>query len=160
MMLYMTKKPQKKDEKILELEGKISELTFGWQRCLADFQNFKRKVEEERSNTKDEANFNLLYELLPILDNFQLAAKHIPKEIEANNWAIGIRQIEKQFETILFDLGLTKIETLGQEFNPSLHEAIETVRSGQHKGVIVEEIMAGYQFKNKVIRPAKVKVSN
>lgn len=155
----MTKKQEKKDEKYLELENKVGELTLGWQRCLADFQNFKKKTEEDRQNLVKNANFDLIFELLPVLDNFQLAAKHIPKEIENNNWVLGVKQIEKQFESILSNLGLVKIQTLGQQFDPNIHEAIEMIKSDKQKGEIVEEILSGYQYKASILRPAKVKVA-
>ncbi|MCX6810767.1 MAG: nucleotide exchange factor GrpE, partial [Candidatus Berkelbacteria bacterium] len=75
------------------------------------------------------------------------------------NWAIGIKQIEKQFENILFENGLERIESVGQEFNPELHEAIEEIESDKPSGIIVEEILSGYKFAGSVLRPAKVKVA-
>lgn len=142
-----------------ESEQKIGELTIGWQRCQADFTNYRRQVEEDRKKLIKMANGDLMLDILPVLDNFQLAAKHTPKELENNNWAQGVKQIEKQLETILESEGLTRIETIGTEFNPHLHEAIEHVPSDQPEGTITEEISAGYKFDEEIIRPAKVKVS-
>jgi len=142
-----------------ESEQKIGELTIGWQRCQADFTNYRRQVEEDRKKLLKMANGDLMLDILPVLDNFQLAAKHIPAELENNNWAQGVKQIEKQLETILESEGLTRIETIGAEFNPHIHEAIEHVSSDQPEGIITEEISAGYKFDEEIIRPAKVKVS-
>lgn len=144
---------------IMGLKNKIAELTAGWQRTQADFINFKKQSSEARSRLIKSANEDLIYELLPILDNFQLAAKHVPAELESDNWVIGIKQIEKQFESTLKNEGVEKIESLGLEFDPAIHEAIEQVKSDQPEGIIVEEVMAGYKFNGDIIRPAKVKVS-
>ena len=143
-----------------ELHQKIGDLTLGWQRCQADFTNFRRQVEEDRKKLIKMANADLMMEIIPVLDNFQLAAKHVPAELEGNNWAQGVKQIEKQLEDILASEGLTRIETIGQEFNPHLHEAIEHVKSDQPENAIIEELTSGYEFDGRVLRPAKVKVSS
>lgn len=150
----------KKDKKIEELEQKIGELTAGWQRTQADFQNFRRQTETDRQKLIRSASANVIEQLFPVLDNFQLAAKHIPAELENNNWAIGIKQIEKQLESVLAEEGLQKIESLGREFDPALHEAIEHISSDKPEGEVVEEILAGYKLDDTVLRPAKVKVSS
>jgi len=147
------------DQKIVELEQQIGELTLGWQRTQADFQNFRRQSEEDRKKLLKTANANLLLEILPVLDNFQLAAKHVPAEIDSNNWVVGIKQIERQLETILSGEGLNRIETVGSQFDPNLHEAIEHIPSELPAGTITEEVSAGYAFDGMVLRPAKVKVS-
>lgn len=144
---------------ISELQQKLDEITSGWQRTQADFINFKKQVAEERVKFCKTANANLLYEILPILDNFQLAAKHIPGELQNNNWVAGVKQIEKQLENTLFSIGLEKIECKEQRFNPVFHEAIEQVESELPEGEIVEETQSGYLFDGEVIRPAKVKIS-
>ena len=149
----------KTDPKLEELESKISELTSGWQRTQADFINYKKQAAEEKSKYCRTANANLIYELLPVLDNFVLAAKHIPENLKDDNWAQGIKQIEKQFEDILMSVGLEKIESLGQDFNPEFHEAIEEIESDEPEGKIVEETLAGYKFGGEVLRPARVRVS-
>jgi len=143
----------------LELEQKIGELTLGWQRCQADFTNYRKQVEADRSRLVKLANEDLMLQILPVLDNFQLAAKHVPAELEGNNWAQGIKQIEKQLESILENEGLKKIETIGTQFDPNKHEAIDHVVSDQPENEIVEEIMSGYAFGEEILRPAKVKVS-
>ena len=150
-------KNQKK--KIKELEAKIVELTTGWQRTQADFLNFKKQTAEERVRLIKSAGADVVDQLLPVLDHFQLAAKHLPKNLENDNWALGIKQIEKQFENILAENGLERINAVGREFNPELHEAVEEVASNKPAGTIVEEALSGYKFAGAVIRPAKVKVA-
>ena len=155
------KKPHDKniDMKIPELEQKIAELTDGWQRTQADFVNFKKQTADDRTHLIQIANADLIAELLPVLDNFQLAARHLPQELADNNWAQGVQQIEKQFETILSDFGLEKINSVGEVFDPNYHDAVEEVESEQNQGAITEEISAGYLYHNTVLRPAKVKVA-
>ena len=146
-------------ENISELEQKIADLTLGWQRTQADFQNFRRQVELDRQKLLKTASAQVLEDILPVLDNFQLAAKHAPTELENNNWVIGIKQIEKQLEGILANEGLTRIQTVGQQFNPEFHEAIEHLASDKPEDEIIEEVSAGYTYEGLVLRPAKVKVS-
>ena len=147
-----------KPNEIELLEERVKEMTVGWQRCQADFINYKRQVEEDKKRLIKMANSDLLLDILPVLDNFQLAARHIPAEIENNNWAIGIKQIEKQLENILESAGLQRIEGKGK-FNPNFHEAIDCINCDLPEGEIVEELQSGYQFDNAVLRPAKVRVS-
>ena len=149
----------KNDKQAEELQQKIGELTAGWQRSQADFANFKRQAELDRAKTIKFANLDLIMSLLPVLDNFQLAAKHVPDNLANDNWAVGVKQIEKQLEAVLTEEGLQKIESLGQQFDHNLHEAVEHISSEKPEGEIVEEISAGYRYNDSVVRPAKVKVS-
>lgn len=155
----MSKKQVKNISKITELEEKVAELTNGWQRTQADFMNFKKQASEDRAKIVESACSGFAYDLLPVLDHFQLAAKHLPKELESDDWAIGIKHIEKQFETILSENGLERIETVGEEFDPSKHEAIEEIESEENEGTVTEEVLAGYLLNGDILRPAKVKVS-
>lgn len=155
----MVKKQDKTESKILELEEKITELTAGWQRTQADFLNYKKQCAEDRANIIVSASSEIIYDLLPVLDHFQLAAKHLPDDLKDNDWAIGIQHIEKQLETILTENGLERIPSLDVEFDPNIHEAVEEVESENPDGIVVEEILSGYKYNGKVIRPAKVKVA-
>jgi len=149
-----------KEDNILALEQKIGELTASLQRIQADFMNFKRQADADRQRLIKMANENLILDILPVLDNFQLAAKHIPKELENDNWTAGIKQIEKQLESVLQNEGLERIATIGTHFDPQYHEAVEHIKSDEPENTVVEEISAGYKLNEKVIRPSKVKVSN
>ena len=150
---------KKTDPKIKELESRILELEDGWKRTQADFVNFKRKAEEDRTYLIKNASTGIISDLLPVLDNFSLAAKHIPENIAEDNWVSGVKVIEKQFESILKDNGLEKIESVGQPFDHNLHEALESVASDEPEGIVTEEISPGYTLNSEMIRPAKVKVS-
>lgn len=154
-------KTQKKkiDPKIIELEKKVSELTAGWQRTQADFINFKKQTANDRVKLINDANSDLVLEILPVLDNFQLASQHVPNNVKNDNWTKGIIQIEKQLELLLKNSGLERIESIGLELDPELHEAVEEVESDKKGGTIVEEILAGYTLNDNLIRATKVKVA-
>jgi len=150
---------KKENPQIAELEQKIGELTTGWQRTQADLVNFRRQADLDRQKLIKMANADLMLEILPVLDNFQLAAKHTPENLQNDNWVQGIKQIEKQLESILQSAGLIRIETVGTQFDHNTHEAVDHIASDLPADEIVEELQAGYTFDGNVIRPAKVKVS-
>lgn len=154
------KETKKADNKIRELEAKIQELTAGWQRTQADFDNFRKRTEEEKQHFIHFANVNLITDLLPVLDNFQRSTEHIPNDIQNNNWVQGMKLVEKQLEDILTQSGLKKIAVkIGDQFNPQLHEAISCEKSAKMaENQILEIVLNGYTLSNKVIRPVKVKV--
>lgn len=129
------------------------------QKIQADFENYKKRVQQEREEFAGFANTGLLLQILPIIDNFRLATKHLPEDLKNNNWAQGVLHIEKQLEQVVADEGITKIESTGKMFDSYLHEAVEEVESAEKEGIIIEEILKGYKLKDKVIRHAKVKVS-
>ena len=145
--------------KIKKLEEQVAELTAGWQRTQADFINYKKQVSEDKVQSIKSANSDLIYDLLPVLDNFKLAATHAPADLENNNWARGIKQIERQLEIILENEGLTKIPSLGEHFNPEFHEAIEEIESDKEDGSVIAEVLPGYKYNGQILRPAKVKVA-
>jgi len=147
---------QKKTTKLTAGEKELQNLL---KRVQADFENYKKRAHREKEEFVRYANSDLILQLLPILDNFQLAIKHLPKELEGNSWVEGIRHIETQFEQILKSEGVTKIPTYNEKYDPYLHEAVEEVISKKPRGEITEEVLTGYKLKDKVIRHSKVKVS-
>lgn len=148
----MTKKEGKKKLTYIELEHYAK-------RLQADFENYKRRTQEEKAEFSRYANTDLILQILPVLDNFRLAVRHLTKELEENNWVTGIRHIETQLEQVLQSEGVDTIPTIGEKFDPHLHEAVEEVESEKPPGEITEEVQRGYRLQNKIIRHAKVKVS-
>jgi molecular chaperone GrpE len=147
-------------KELIESQKKAEEYLQSWQRAQADYLNLKRRIEEERGEFTARANQDLILQILPVLDNFRRAFKHIPKEYKDSEWVEGIKHLEKQLENILRNEGLEAIPTVGQKFNPLLHEAlILEEKKGMEKGKILEELEGGYKLANKVIKPAKVKVA-
>ena len=131
----------------------------GWQREKADFLNYKKQEFERLKGTLDIAKESLFEELIPVLDNFTLAEKSIPEEEKEKNGTKGLLLIKKQLEKSLKDLGLEEIETIGKQFDPKIHEAIEEIE-GAEPGIIVEEAQKGYTFQGKIIRIARVKIGS
>ncbi|MFH0857000.1 MAG: nucleotide exchange factor GrpE [bacterium] len=105
-------------------EKKMAEYLDGWKRAKADYMNLKKEAEQRYKDLIKFANAGLILELLPVLDNFKLAVMHIPESEKNADWVIGIMHIKKQFEDILKNLGIEEIKTVGEKFNPELHEAV------------------------------------
>ncbi len=156
-------KPQQDEQevKIIALEDKVKELTSGWQRTQADFENYRKRVEGLKAEWIKSANTDLILKLLPLLDNFRRANAHLPENLQEDNWALGVGQIEKQFETILSQEGIQRIETKsGDSFDHNIHEAITAQESDEFKtDQIIQVLEDGYMFGNKVLRPVKVVVA-
>lgn len=149
-----------KDKKDKDLLTELEEMKQLVQRTQADFVNYRRRNEEDKMAFVRFATSNLVEQLLPVMDNFALAAKHIPAELTTNSWAQGMQAIEKQFEQILLINGLERVETEGKIFDPHLHEAVgELHKKGAKPGTVISEEMPGYKLGGKLIRPAKVIVN-
>ncbi|MDD3678758.1 MAG: nucleotide exchange factor GrpE [Patescibacteria group bacterium] len=148
----------KKEKNNPKNNQKINDLLALCQRVQADFENYKKRAQKEREEFSKYSNIDLILQILPVIDNFKLATKHLPKELEENNWAKGVLQIEKQLEQVLTSEGLEEISS-DDDFNPHEHDAVEEVASEKPPGKIIETITKGYKINGKIIRPAKVKVS-
>jgi molecular chaperone GrpE len=140
-------------------KDELSEMKGALLRVQADFDNYRKRTQKEKEEFGQFLNTDLIARIIPTLDNFKLALKHLPKELEGNEWVKGIWHIERHLEQTLQEEGVTEIISEGMPFDPELHEAIEEVTSGTPPGTITEEILKGYKLNNKVIRHAKVKVS-
>jgi len=152
---------------VAELENKLEEqrrlADENYQRFLraqADFENFRRRARQEKEEFTKYASAKLIEQLLPVVDNFEraLAASKDNKDYDA--LIKGVDMIYRQLEQALAAEGLAPIESVGKPFNPEFHQAIMQVESEEHEeGIVVEELMKGYMLKEKVLRPAMVKVS-
>jgi molecular chaperone GrpE len=142
-----------------EYQQRIGELTEALQRLQAEFENYKKRQAQESAEAMSRAKEMVLSELLPALDNFDLAASHLPAELEGNSWAQGMQYVGQQLTQKLDDMGVKKIVPMAEEFDHNLHEAIEHVASDKPEGIITDVITPGYQIGERVVRPARVKVS-
>jgi molecular chaperone GrpE len=129
-----------------------------WQRAQADFINFKRYTEQEKSDTCKFANANLLLNILPVIDDFQRALGAIPHSESKHKWVEGLKLIERKFQDTLQKQGVETIKSVGEEFDPKFMEAI-TCGKGK-KDIVLMELEKGYKLYDKVIRPAKVIVGS
>lgn len=143
---------------IKELEQKVSELTEALQRERADALNIRRRADEERAQLGNTFKAMVIEQLLPALDNLGLALKHAPEDLTDHDYVKGVQSVAKQFDKALEDLGIERIKTVGEHFDPHLHEAVHLEDGkGKHE-VVTEELQAGYKIADTVIRPATVKI--
>jgi molecular chaperone GrpE len=139
-----------------ELKAELAQMTETAKRTMADMQNLKRRQEEERKIIVSMANINLVRSLLPILDNVDRAIEHVPEGID--EWFKGLEISLTQIHKLLEEQGLTPMITLGENFNPDLHEAV--AQGPGEKNKIISELEKGYSIGDRVIRHAKVQVGD
>lgn len=141
----------KKEDEIAELNNKLI-------RLQADFMNYRKRAEKEKENSISYGIEAIVLELLPIVDNFQRALEsELDKE---NSFYQGVKMIEQQLINLLNKNNVVEIESVGREFNPNYHHAVFMEESEEfHSGVVIEILQKGYSLKDKVIRPAMVKVA-
>ncbi|MBI5754010.1 nucleotide exchange factor GrpE [Candidatus Peregrinibacteria bacterium] len=135
-------------------ESELTKMTELAKRTMADFQNFKRRQDEERRTIITMANADLIRNLIPIIDNLDRAKQHVPAGAE--EWFKGIEMCTSQLHKTLNESGVKPIESVGQPFNPDLHEAL--AEGPGEKNIVTEELEKGYMLGERVIRHAKVKV--
>lgn len=168
----LSKKQFEEQKKTMEkLQAQANEYLSGWQRSKADFENYKKQQEEWAKKFKIFACEDMIVELIPILDLFELALKHIPEEKNNKIWKEGLAQTKKQLETVLENRGVIKIEVKpGDIFNPYFHEAVEnhhhknkfenhenaSSENQKNKPIVETVIQSGYIMDNKVLRPTKI----
>lgn len=148
-----TKKP-----KIDDLQEQIANLTDALLRERADATNIRRRHEEQITSLRNSVKSGVIEELLPIIDNFERAIKHVPDDLVDNDYIKGVNSIVKQFEKTLADIGVTKIPTIGHHFDPHLHEAVSMEEGKGDNEIISEEIQSGFLLGDRVIRHAMVRV--
>lgn len=129
----------------------------GWQHAQADFENFKRRKENENQELVEFAREVTVAKLLPTLDSLSQAILHMPEGVE-EKWKQGLLGTLQQLDKVLAELGVKKIEALGKPFDPNFHEAVQEV-PGDEDGIVMQEFMVGYELNGKVIRPSQVSIS-
>jgi molecular chaperone GrpE len=141
----------------LAREKERAEANLGsWQRAAADFQNYKRRVEQEREEMARLSNAALIFNLLPLIDDLQRALDSVDARLAGMTWLEGVRLIERKFQALLEMNSVTEIEADGQTFDPNVHEAV-TFGPGEENKVIAV-VQKGYRLGNRVLRPAMVVV--
>lgn len=139
-----------------EEKAKAESYLANWQRAQADFINFKRRVEQERSETIEFANSTLVLNLLPVVDDLERALDNVSEKLAGLTWVDGIVLIYRKLKAILEGHGLTEIKAVGEPFDPNLHEAV--LYGEGEEGKVIEELQKGYKLRDRVLRPALVKV--
>lgn len=147
-----------KESKTSKLEQQIAELTEALQRERADATNIRRRHDEELKNLQSYVKAKVVKDLLPVIDNFERALKHVPSDLVENEYVKGVQGVVKQFEKTLQDIGVQRIQTVGQPFDPIFHEAVSMEEGEGTKEVVSEELQSGYEVDGTVIRHAMVRV--
>ena len=143
--------------KLAEAEAKVAENLDGWQRAVAEFQNYKKRVERDRDADQATMKGDLVRKILPILDDLERALQTRPAE---DAWFSGIELIERKLRSILEVEGVTRMEAVGAVFDPNFHEAIsQEPVDGAESGRVIAVVQNGYMLGERVIRPAQVKVA-
>ncbi len=151
-------KPKQAKADIETWQQQIDELTQALQRERADATNLRRRYEEQIASLQTLAKASVVRDLLPVIDNFERALKHVPADLSENDYVKGIQGIVKQFERTLEQLGVKRIKTVGEPFNPHLHEAISMEEGEGEQEVVSEELQSGYTLNDEVLRHAMVRV--
>lgn len=149
----LEKKAKKMEEEVISIKDK-------YVRTLADFDNYKKRVEKEKQDIYRFGTENLILQLLPFDDIFEGVLKQMNNNPAPDTINKGVEMLKREFTKFLEGIGVKKIETKGALFNHEFHEAVETVETDKYKeGEIIEEVRSGYTLNNRVIRPALVKVA-
>lgn len=151
-----TKKPS-----IEELQQKIVEITGDLQRTRADFENFRKRVDNEKKQSEERGEAKTALRLLPVIDTIERAVAHIPDDISSHQWVQGVAGLVKQLDKALSDIAIARIDAKpGVVFDPELHQAVQMdEESTGDQEVIAEELQAGYTLRGMPIRHAMVKVT-
>ena len=148
------KKQDALNEKIAELEDKVK-------RQMAEFDNFRKRSEKEKSQMYEIGAKDIIEKILPVIDNFERGLAAVPEESKEDPFVEGMEKIYKQIMTTLEGVGVKPIEAVGQEFNPDFHNAVMHVEDEEAgENIITEEFQKGYMYHDSVVRHSMVKVAN
>lgn len=151
---FFKKKKDPRDEKIEELTDKVK-------RQMAEFENFRKRTEKEKSTMYEMGARDMIERMLPVIDNFERGLAAIQEEEKGNPIADGMEKIYKQFQKTMEEAGVRAIEAMGQEFNPDFHNAVMHVEDESlGENVVAEELQKGYMYRESVVRHSMVKVAN
>lgn len=151
---------QEEPAELTEARAQAEELQQRLLRAQADFDNFRRRTMKEKEELAQYASSKLVTQLLPVLDNFERALAAAQTGSEEQSFVKGVDMIFRQFMQVLEQEGVKAMNAVGEPFNPEFHQAIMQVESEEHEeGIVVEEVQKGYMLKDRVLRPAMVKVS-
>ncbi len=148
------KKKEKWEERIEELEDRVK-------RQMAEFDNFRKRTEKEKSHMYEVGAKDVIEKILPVVDNFERGLASVPEDQKSDPVIDGMEKVYRQLMTILTDLGVTPIEAVGEEFDPNYHNAVMHVEDEElGENVVAEEFQKGYMYRDTVIRHSMVKVAN
>ena len=151
---FFKKKKDKKDEQIEELTDKVK-------RQMAEFDNFRKRTEKEKSQMYDMGAKTIVEKILPVIDNFERGLAAVPEDNKEDAFVVGMDKIYRQMLTVLEEAGVKPIEAVGAEFDPNFHNAVMHVEDETlGEDVVAEELQKGYMYRDTVVRHSMVKVAN
>ena len=151
---FFKKKKDKKDEQIEELTDKVK-------RQMAEFDNFRKRTEKEKSQMYDMGAKTIVEKILPVIDNFERGLAAVPEDNKEDAFVVGMDKIYRQMLTVLEEAGVKPIEAVGAEFDPNFHNAVMHVEDETlGDNVVAEELQKGYMYRDTVVRHSMVKVAN
>lgn len=150
--------PEAATDALAKAQADAEKYLDNWRRAEADFQNYKRRAEQERDENRRFAGASLIINLLPIVDDFERAFSSIDMRLAGLSWFDGLRLIHRKLLALLDNAGVKPIATEGQTFDPRFHEAVAHVEGPENK--ILSEVQRGYMLHDRVLRPAMVVVGN
>lgn len=151
---FFKKKKDKKDEQIEELTDKVK-------RQMAEFDNFRKRTEKEKSQMYDMGAKTIVEKILPVIDNFERGLAAVPEDNKEDAFVVGMDKIYRQMLTVLEEAGVKPIEAIGAEFDPNFHNAVMHVEDETlGENVVAEELQKGYMYRDTVVRHSMVKVAN
>lgn len=149
---FFKKKKDKKDEQIEELNDKVK-------RQMAEFENFRKRTEKEKTQMYDMGAKSIIEKILPVVDNFERGFTMVQDDAKEDAFVVGMDKVYKQMLTELEAIGVKPIEAVGREFDPELHNAVMQVESEEYEsGVVAQELLKGYMYKDTVVRHSMVAV--
>ena len=150
--LFKKNKKDKKDEQIEQLTDRVK-------RQMAEFENFRKRTEKEKSSMYEMGARSVIEKMLPIIDNFERGLDTVPEDEKDSPFTEGMRMIYKQMMTELEGIGVKPIEALGAEFDPEFHNAVMQVESEEYEsGHVAQELQKGYMYRDSVVRHSMVAV--
>lgn len=148
------------EREVEQARAQADEHLRNWQRTAADFSNYRRRTDEERSAVAQLANAVLIGKLLGVLDDFDRALEHVPAEAH-ESWVDGVRLVDRKLRGVLEGEGVTPIDVVGQPFDPNVAEAVLHEETADYPdNQVIDELQRGYRMHDRVIRPALVRVAN
>ena len=149
------------EAQLTQAEAQAAEYLDGWQRTRAELENYRKRMDRERKEQKTAFKGDIIVDLLPALDDFDLALENLPEDLSKHEWVSGIILIHRKLHGQLEAMGLSEIEATGQMFDPELHEAVTHEKSEAHQSnEIIGVMRKGYRLGDKVIRAAMVRVAS
>lgn len=151
---FFKKKKDPRDEKIEELTDRVK-------RQMAEFENFRKRTEKEKSSMYEMGARDIIERILPVIDNFERGLAVIPEDKKADPIAEGMEKIYKQIQKVFEEAGVKPIEAAGKEFDPNFHNAVMHVEDESlGENIVAEELQKGYMYRDSVVRHSMVKVAN